>query len=214
MGRSGIRAAYATGRGKITLRAKAEIEEHKNRLRIIVTEIPYMVNKARLIESIAGLVKEKRIDGISDLRDESDRDGMRIVIELKRDANGPGSAQPPVYLQPATGDGRRDYDRHRRKTAQGDDAREILRSYLDFQFQVITRRTRYELKKAKEREHILEGLKIALDYIDEVIKIIRASKDQPSSKAALIERFGVRCAGGCHSSHAFGPAVRAGTGKN
>lgn len=191
MGRSGIRAAYATGRGKITLRAKAEIEEHKNRLRIIVTEIPYMVNKARLIESIAGLVKEKRIDGISDLRDESDRDGMRIVIELKRDANAQvvlnrlytfSQLQETVGVIMLAIDG---------KQPRVMTLREILRSYLDFQFQVITRRTRYELKKAKEREHILEGLKIALDYIDEVIKIIRASKDQPSSKAALIERFGL-----------------------
>ena len=191
MGRSGIRAAYATGRGKITLRAKAEVEEHKNRMRIIVTEIPYMVNKARLIESIAGLVKDKRIDGISDLRDESDRDGMRIVIELKRDANAQvvlNRLYTFSQLQETVGVIMLAIDSKQPKVMT---LQEILRSYLDFQFQVITRRTRYELKKAKEREHILEGLKIALDYIDEVIKIIRASKDQPSAKAALIERFGL-----------------------
>lgn len=191
MGRSGIRAAYATGRGKITLRAKAEVEEHKNRMRIIVTEIPYMVNKARLIESIAGLVKDKRIDGISDLRDESDRDGMRIVIELKRDANAQvvlNRLYTFSQLQETVGVIMLAIDGKQPKVMT---LQEILRSYLDFQFQVITRRTRYELKKAKEREHILEGLKIALDYIDEVIKIIRASKDQPSAKAALIERFGL-----------------------
>lgn len=191
MGRSGIRAAYATGRGKITLRAKAEVEEHKNRMRIVVTEIPYMVNKARLIESIAGLVKDKRIDGISDLRDESDRDGMRIVIELKRDANAQvvlNRLYTFSQLQETVGVIMLAIDGKQPKVMT---LQEILRSYLDFQFQVITRRTRYELKKAKEREHILEGLKIALDYIDEVIKIIRASKDQPASKAALIERFGL-----------------------
>ncbi len=191
MGRSGIRAAYATGRGKITLRAKAEIEEHKNRLRIVVTEIPYMVNKARLIESIAGLVKEKRVEGISDLRDESDRDGMRIVIELKRDANAQvvlNRLYTFSQLQETVGVIMLAIDGKQPKVMT---LQEILRCYLDFQFQVITRRIRYELKKAKEREHILEGLKIALDYIDEVIKIIRASKDQPASKAALIERFGL-----------------------
>ena len=191
MGRSGIRAAYATGRGKITLRAKAEIEEHKNRMRIVVTEIPYMVNKARLIESIAGLVKEKRIEGISDLRDESDRDGMRIVIELKRDANAQvvlNRLYTFSQLQDTVGVIMLAIDGKQPKVMT---LQEILRGYLDFQFQVITRRTRYELRKAKEREHILEGLKIALDYIDEVIGIIRASKDQPASKAALIERFGL-----------------------
>ncbi|MDD3193946.1 MAG: DNA gyrase subunit A [Oscillospiraceae bacterium] len=191
MGCSGIRAAYATGRGKITLRAKAEVEEHKNRLRIVVTELPYMVNKARLIESIAGLVKDKRIDGISDLRDESDRDGMRIVIELKREANAQvvlNRLYTFSQLQDTVGVIMLAIEDKQPKVMT---LPEILRSYLKFQFQVIARRTRYELKKAKEREHILEGLKIALDYIDEVIKIIRASKDQPASKAALIERFGL-----------------------
>ncbi len=191
MGRSGIRAAYATGRGKIALRARAEIEEHQNRMRIIVTEIPYMVNKARLIENIAGLVKDKRIDGISDLRDESDRDGMRIVIELKRDANAQvvlNRLYSFSQLQETVGVILLAIDGKQPKVMT---LQEILRSYLDFQFQVITRRTQYELKKAKEREHILEGLKIALDSIDEVIQLIRASKDQPAAKVALMERFGL-----------------------
>lgn len=191
MGRAGIRAAYATGRGKITLRARAEVEEYKNRMRIIVTEIPYMVNKARLIESIAELVKNKRIDQISDLRDESDRDGMRIVIELKRDAN-PQVVLNQLYsfsqLQDTVGVIMLALDKNQPKIMT---LKEMLEHYLKFQFEVITRRTRYELKKAKEREHILEGLKIALDYIDEVIAIIRASKDQPESKRALSERFGL-----------------------
>ena len=191
MGRSGIRAAYATGRGKITLRARAEVEEHKNRMRIIVTEIPYMVNKARLIESIAELVKNKRIDQISDLRDESDRDGMRIVIELKRDAN-PQVVLNQLYsysqLQDTVGVIMLALDENQPKVMT---LKEMLEHYLKFQFQVITRRTRYELKKAREREHILEGLKIALDYIDEVIALIRASKDRPESKRVLSERFGL-----------------------
>lgn len=192
MGRAGIRAAYATGRGKITLRARAEIEEHKGRLRIVVTELPYMVNKARLIESIAGLVKDKRIDGISDLRDESDRDGMRMVIELKRDANAQvvlNRLYSFSQMQDTVGVIMLAVDEKKQPKVMT--LQEILRHYLDFQFTVITRRTRYELKKAKEREHILEGLKIALDYIDEVIKLIRASKDQPASKLALMERFGL-----------------------
>ncbi|MDD2955526.1 MAG: DNA gyrase subunit A [Oscillospiraceae bacterium] len=191
MGRSGIRAAYATGRGKITLRARAEVEEHKNRMRIVVNEIPYQVNKARLIENIADLVKTKRIDQISDLRDESDRNGMRIVIELKRDAN-PQVVLNQLYtftqMQDTVGVIMLALDNNQPKIMS---LKEMLEHYLNFQFQVITRRTRYELKKAKEREHILEGLKIALDYIDEVISIIRSSKDQPESKRALSERFGL-----------------------
>ena len=191
MGRAGIRAAYATGRGKITLRAKTEIEENGNRQRIIVTEIPYMVNKSRLINAIADLVKDKRVEGISNINDESDRDGMRIVIDLKRDANAQvvlnrlftySQLQDTVGVIMLAIDG---------KQPKVMTLQEILRSYLDFQFSVITRRTNYELKKAREREHILEGLKLALDYIDEVIKIIRANRDIPSSKAALIERFGL-----------------------
>lgn len=192
MGYSGIRAAYATGRGKITLRARAEIQEWKNnRYRIVVTELPYMVNKARLIENIANLVKEKRINEISDLRDESDRNGMHFVIELKRDAN-PQVVLNQLYrftqLQDTVGvimlalvDGQ----------PKVLTLKETLQHYIHFQSQVIRRRTEFELRKAKEREHILEGLKIALDYIDEVISIIRSSKDQPDAKEKLMERFGL-----------------------
>ena len=176
MGRSGIRSAYGTGRGKITLRAKAEIEEYKSgRERIIVTEIPYMVNKARMIEHIADLVKDKRIDMISDLRDESDRDGMRIVIELKRDANAQvvlNQLYTYTQMQETVGvimlalvDG----------VPRVLTLKEVLEEYLKFQFEVVTRRTRFELKKAKDREHILEGLKIVVDNTDEVIHIIRHS---------------------------------------
>lgn len=191
MGLSGIRAAYATGRGKIILRARAEIQEMKNnRFRIVVTELPYMVNKARLIESIADHVKNKRIEGISDLRDESDRNGMHFVIELKRDAN------PQVVLN-------RLYSYTQMQETVGVimlalvdgqpkilTLKECLSHYIHFQSEVIRRRTEFDLKKAKEREHILEGLKIALDFIDEVIAIIRGSKDTPQAKLNLIERFG------------------------
>lgn len=192
MGMSGIRAAYATGRGKITLRGRAEIQDFKNnRFRIVVTELPYMVNKARLIENIANLVKEKRIEGISDLRDESDRNGMHFVIELKRDTN-PQVVLNQLYrftqLQDTVGvimialvDGQ----------PQILTLKEMLEHYIKFQSLVIRRRTEFELKKAREREHILEGLKIALDFIDEVIKIIRAADDQPDAKQKLIDRFGL-----------------------
>ena len=192
MGQAGIRAAYGTGRGRIILRAKAEIEEWKNgRERIIVTEIPYMVNKARLIESIADLVKEKRIDMISDLRDESDRDGMRIVIELKREANAQvvlNQLYSYTQLQDTVG--------VIMLALVGGVPRvltlkEMLEEYIRFQFEVITRRTQFDLKKAKDREHILEGLKIVSDNTDEVIHIIRHSKDENDSKVNLMERFGI-----------------------
>lgn len=192
MGRAGIRAAYSTGRGKITLRARADIEEMKNgRFRIVVSEIPYMVNKARLIEHIAELVKDKRVEGISDLRDESDRDGMRIVVELKRDANA------QVILNQL-------YTYSQMQETVGvimlalvDDVpkvlglKEMLTDYIAFQRSVIIRRTEFDLKKARDRAHILEGLKIALDFIDEVIEILRNSKSIPEGKAALMERFGL-----------------------
>ena len=191
MGRAGIRAAYATGRAKITLRSKTNIEEIHGRNCIIVTEIPYMVNKARLIESIAQLVKDKRIDGIHFIRDESDRSGMRIVIELKKEAN-PRIVLNKLFsytqLQDTVGvimlalvDG----------VPKVLSLKQILEEYLKFQIEVITRRTKYDLKKAREREHILQGLVIALDYIDEVIKIIRASAGPAEAKAALVERFGI-----------------------
>lgn len=189
MGYAGIRAAYATGRGKVILRAKTEIEDFKNnRSRIVVTEIPYMVNKARLLQSIANLVKDKRIEGISDLRDESDRDGMRIVIELKRDANVQvilNQLYRYSQLQETIGvillalvDGQ----------PQIMTLKEILDNYIDFQVDVIRRRTAFDLKKAQARAHILRGLNVALDFIEEVIRIIRSSKDQNSAKIALMER--------------------------
>ena len=190
LGYSGIRQAYYTGRSKLRVRAKAEIEEWKDgRYRIVVTEIPYMVNKARLVESIAEHVKDKRIEGISDLRDESDKSGMSVVIELKRDAN------PQVVLNQLY------------KYTQMEDTfpvnmialhdgvprtmtlREMLDYYIEHQREVTVRRTEYELRKLRERAHILEGLKIACDNIDEVIRIIRASASIPDAKKNLIERF-------------------------
>ena len=191
MGRAGIRAAYATGRAKITLRSKTNIEEVHGRNCIIVTEIPYMVNKARLIESIAQLVKDKRIDGIHNLRDESDRSGMRIVIELKKEAN-PQIILNKLFsftqLQDTVGVIMLALVNGVPKVLS---LKKILEEYLDFQVEVITRRTKFDLKKAREREHILQGLVIALDYIDEVIKIIRSSAGPAEAKAALIERFGI-----------------------
>ena len=192
MGRSGIRAAYGTGRGKITLRGRAEIQEHKNgREKIVITEIPYMVNKARLIESIAGLVKEKRITDISDLRDESDRDGMRIVVELKRDANAQvvlNQLYNYTQLQDTVGVIMLALHDGQPKVMT---LREILTHYIDFQEEVITRRTQFDLRKAREREHILEGMKLVVDHTDEVIHIIRHSEDQTDAKKNLCERFGV-----------------------
>ncbi len=192
MGRSGIRAAYATGRGRIFLRARAEIEEEKNgKSRILVTELPYQVNKARLVESIAEMAKEKRIEGIAYVTDHSDKDGMCMVIDVKRDAS-PQIVLNQLYrytqmqvtfgvIMLAIVDGE-----PRVLTLK-----EILQNYIDFQLDVITRRTRFDLRKAEEREHILEGLIIALDFIDEVIAILRASKSVPEGKTALIERFGL-----------------------
>lgn len=189
MGRAGIRAAYATGRGKITLRANTTIEEIKGRNCIIVHEIPYMVNKARLIENIANLVKEKRLEGIHNLRDESDRDGMRIVIELKRDAI-PQLVQNHLFsytqLQDTVGVNMLALVNGEPKVLT---LRQMLEEYLKFQEEVIRRRTQYDLRKAREREHILQGLIIAQDNIDEVIRIIRGSKNIPDSKANLMERF-------------------------
>ena len=192
MGRSGIRAAYATGRGKIIVRAKTEIEEAKNgRFKIIVTEIPYGVNKARLIENIANLVKDKRLEGISNIEDHSDRNGMHIEIDVKREAS------PQVVLNHL-------FMMTQMQTTFGAimlsivdgqpkilSLKEMLQCYIAHQEQVIERRTIYDLRKAKERMHILEGLKIAIDFIDEVIAIIRKSKDQAAAKLALCERFGL-----------------------
>ncbi len=191
MGKSGIRAAYGTGRAKITLRSKTSIEEIKGRQCIIVTEIPYMVNKARLVESIAQLHKDKRVEGIHDLRDESSREGMRIVIELKKDAN-PQIVLNKLFtysqLQDTVGVIMLALVNNVPKVLT---LKQILEEYLNFQIDVITRRTKYDLRKAKEREHILQGLAIALDFIDEVIAIIRSSKTPVEAKERLIERFSI-----------------------
>ncbi len=192
MGRSGIRAAYATGRGKVVVRARTEFEEFdKDRTRIIVNELPYQVNKKMLIKAIADQVKDKRLEGISDLRDESDRNGMRIVIELKKDVN------PQVLLNVL-------YKQTALQSSFGiimlalvDDQkqpkilslRQILDEYLAFQMEILTRRTEYDLRKARERAHLLEGLLIAQDNIDEVIRIIRSAYDDAKEK--LCERFGL-----------------------
>ena len=190
MGRSGIRAAYATGRGKVVVRAKTEFEEFgKDRTRIIVTELPYQVNKRQLIKTIADQVKDKRIDGISDLRDETDRNGMRMVIELKKDAN------PQVVLNNLFKQTALQSNFSIIMLALVDDQkqpkilslRQILDEYLRYQEEVLTRRTQYDLRKAQERAHLLEGLLIAQDNIDEVIRIIRSSYD--NAKQNLMERF-------------------------
>jgi len=192
MGKEGIRSAYKTGRGKITLRAVANIEEgNRGKTRIIVTELPYQVNKARLIEKIAELVRDKKIEGIADLRDESDREGMRIVIELKRDANANvvlNNLYKQTQLQITYGI---------IMLALVDDEpkilslKKMLTHYIDYQKEIIIRRTQYDLKKAEERAHIVEGLKIAIDNIDEVINIIRSSKEESVAKVRLIETFGL-----------------------
>ena len=192
MGRSGIRAAYATGRGKVVVRARTEFEEFaKDRTRIIVTELPYQVNKRQLIKKIAEQVKDKRLDGISDLRDETDRNGMRMVIELKKDAN------PQVVLNNLFKQTELQSSFGIIMLALVDDQkqprilslRQILDEYLAFQIEVLTRRTQYDLRKAMERAHLLEGLLIAQDNIDEVIRIIRSAYDD--ARERLCERFGL-----------------------
>ena len=189
MGYSGIRSAYYTGRGKIILRGRANIVEENNHTRIIINEIPYMVNKARLLANIGDLVRDKRIDGISVFRDESDRDGMRIVIELKRDANANvvlNKLYTYTQLQDTVGVIMLALVNGEPKTLT---LREMLTHYLNHQVDVVTRRTKFDLDKAKEREHILEGFLIAIDFIDEVIAILRSSKTIPEGKERLIERF-------------------------
>ena len=189
MGHAGIRAAYATGRGRIIVRARTEIEEHNNRFRIVITEIPYQVNKLNLVKSIIELADEKRIEGIHDVVDHSSREGMRIVIDLKKDAN------PQVVLN-------RLYAYTQMQVTFGAimlalvdgvprilTLKQMLEEYIKFQVEVITRRTMFELRKAKERAHIWEALKTAVDFIDEVIDIIRSSADTPAAKARLMERF-------------------------
>lgn len=190
MGRSGIRAAYATGRGKIIVRAKTEIVEAKNgRFKIIVTELPYVVNKARLIENIAELVKDKRIDGISNIEDHSDRNGMHIEIDIKREAS-PQVVLNQLFMLTQL---QSTFGCIMLAIVNGEPKiltlKEMLQHYIDHQVDVITRRTIYDLRKAQERAHILEGLKIAIDNIDEIIAIIRKSKDLSSAKAGLMARF-------------------------
>ena len=192
MGRSGIRQAYATGRGKIIVRARTEFEEHgQNRIRIIVTELPYQVNKRQLIKNIADQVHDKRLEGISDLRDETDRNGMRMVIELKKDAN-PQVVLNRLFAQTAL---QSSFSINMLALVNNQSQpkilslKEILNEYLTFQEEVIVRRTRYDLKKAEERAHLLEGLLIAQDNIDEVIHIIRSSYDD--AKQRLMDRFGL-----------------------
>lgn len=190
MGRSGIRAAYGTGRGRVIVRARAEIEEEKNgRFKIIVSELPYQVNKARLIENIAELVKDKRIEGISNVEDHSDRNGMHVVIDVKRDAS-PQIVLNQLYsytqLQTTFGVIMLAIVNGEPKTLT---LKQILEEFIEFQQSVVTRRTNYELKKAQERAHILRGLQIAIDNIDEVLAIIRSSKSIPEAKERLGERF-------------------------
>ncbi len=192
LGKAGIEEAYRTGRAKIRVRAISEIEPMDNgKSRIVVTELPYMVNKARLIEKIAELVKDKKIDGITDLRDESSREGTRVCIELRRDAN-PNIILNQLYkhtqLQDTFGVIMLALVDNQPKILS---LKEMLHYYLEHQKDVVTRRTKYELNKAEERAHILEGLLIALDNIDEVIKIIRGSADVASAKLELMERFGL-----------------------
>ena len=190
MGKGGIKDAYSTGRGLITLRAKAEIETtSRGRNRIVVKEIPYQVNKSKLIQKIAELVRNKEIDGITDIRDESDRQGMRIVIELRKDAN------PKVTLNLL-------YKRTQMQTTFGVinlalvdgepktlTLKELMYYYLEHQKEIVTRRTIFDLKKAEARAHIVEGLLKALDYIDEIIKLIRASKDDAEARSGLMSKF-------------------------
>ena len=189
MGYSGIRSAYYTGRGKIVLRGKANIVEENNRTRIIINEIPYMVNKRKLLENIGELIRDKRIDGITSCNDESDRDGMRIVVDLKRDANANvvlNKLYTYTQLQDTVGVIMIALVNGEPKTLT---LRDMLTHYLNHQVDVVTRRTKFDLDKAKEREHILEGFLIAIDFIDEVIAILRSSKTIPEGKERLIERF-------------------------
>ena len=192
LGHSGIEQAYRTGRGKIKVRAISEIEPlGTNRQKIVVTEIPYLVNKARLIEKIAELVRDKRIDGISDLRDESDRQGMRIVIELKKDANANvvlNTLYKHTQLQDSFGVIMLALVNNVPTVLN---LKQMLELYLKHQEEVVTRRTKYDLNKAEERAHILQGLLIALDHIDEVISIIRSSKNVSEAKERLIAQFGL-----------------------
>ncbi len=188
-GTRGIEAMYKLGRGSIMIRGKAEIVEYKNKEAIIITEIPYTVNKASMIEKMADLVNEKVIEGISDIRDESSSDGIRVVIELKRGAMGQvvlNNLYKHTQLQTTFGANMLAIDQGRPKVMT---LKELFRCYVDHRFEVITRRTKFELAKAEARKHILEGLLLALDHLDDVVAIIRASKNRDEAKIRLIERF-------------------------
>ncbi|WP_028563553.1 DNA gyrase subunit A [Paenibacillus pinihumi] len=189
MGREGIRQAYMTGRGSVTMRSRTNIEENGGKARIIVTELPYQVNKARLVEKIAELVREKKIDGITDLRDESDRTGMRVVIELRRDVN-PNIVLNNLFKHTQM---QSNFGINMIALVNGEpkmlNLKDALYHYLQHQIEVIRRRTEFELKKARARAHILEGLRIALDHLDEVIALIRASQTADEAREGLIERF-------------------------
>lgn len=192
LGREGIKDAYETGRGTVKVRAKSAIETTSTgKMRIIVTELPYMVNKAALIEYIAELVREKKLEGISDLRDESDRTGMRMVIELRRDANPHvvlNQLHKHTQMQSSFGVNMLALVNGKPQTLN---LKDVLVNYLDFQRDVITRRTRFELAKAEDRAHILEGLRIAIDNLDEVIRTIRQAKDDDAAKQGLMSKFGL-----------------------
>ncbi|GGA06734.1 DNA gyrase subunit A [Paenibacillus marchantiophytorum] len=189
LGREGIRQAYQTGRGSVTMRARTVIEENNNKARIIVNELPYQVNKARLVEKIAELVREKKIDGITDLRDESDRNGMRVVIELRRDVN-PNVVLNNLFKQTAM---QSNFGIIMLALVNGEprvlNLREMLHYYLKHQQEVIRRRTEYDLRKAEARAHILEGLRIALDHLDQVIALIRASRTTDEAREGLMSTF-------------------------
>ncbi|WP_270167040.1 DNA gyrase subunit A [Paenibacillus sp. SYP-B4298] len=189
MGREGIRQAYTTGRGSVTMRSRASIEDNGGKARIIVHEIPYQVNKARLVEKIAELVREKKIDGITDLRDESDRNGMRIVIELRRDVN-PNIVLNNLYKHTQM---QSNFGFNMLALVNGEpkllNLKDVLYHYLQHQIEVIRRRTEFDLKKARARAHILEGLRIALDHLDEVIALIRSSQTADEAREGLINRF-------------------------
>ncbi|MBF7096090.1 DNA gyrase subunit A [Alkalibacter mobilis] len=190
LGKDGLKSAYLTGRGRIKVRAKVNVEEiSSSKQRIVITEIPYMVNKSKLVEKIADLVKEKKIEGISDLRDESDRNGIRVAIDLKRDVNAEiilNQLYKHTQMQETFGVILLALDKNQPKVMN---LKEILSKYIDHQKEVIIRRTQFDLNKAEDRAHILEGLVIALDNIDRVIKIIRASKNGEEAKVALIQEF-------------------------
>ena len=190
-GYSGVKEAFETGRGRIVIRAKAEIETEGNKEKIVVTEIPYLVNKAELIKNIADLVEEKRLDGISNINDESDRAGMRIVIDIKKDANS-SVVLNKLYKLTAL---QSSFSVNNIALVNGRpqvlNLKQLIEAFIDHRHEVVVRRTQFELREAEKKAHILEGLIIACDHIDEVIQIIRSSKSPDEARERLIERFGL-----------------------